>query len=170
MARTIAMGLRREPQPPIPIVMPSRSSPTISSIVTRLSGVTHDLVGTDLTVRQKRAQRRLPPPTGATCADKGTPRLPSAEREAPVPLPGRVVVVTGGCRGVGSGIAARFLEAGAEVVVCCRHEPESLPRAGARSASFVAADVRDPDAIDAVIAAPLERHRRLDTLVHNAGR
>jgi NAD(P)-dependent dehydrogenase (short-subunit alcohol dehydrogenase family) len=95
--------------------------------------------------------------------------LPSAEREAPVPLPGRVVVVTGGCRGVGSGIAARFLEAGADVVVCCRHEPESLPSAGARRASFVAADVRDPDAIDAVIAATLERHGRFDVLVNNAG-
>jgi NAD(P)-dependent dehydrogenase (short-subunit alcohol dehydrogenase family) len=95
--------------------------------------------------------------------------LPSAEREAPVPLPGRVVVVTGGCRGVGSGIAARFLEAGAEVVVCCRHEPESLPSAGARTASFVAADVREPDAIDAVIEATLERHGRFDVLVNNAG-
>jgi NAD(P)-dependent dehydrogenase (short-subunit alcohol dehydrogenase family) len=89
--------------------------------------------------------------------------------EAPVPLPGRVVVVTGGCRGVGSGIAARFLEAGAEVVVCCRHEPESLPSAGARRASFVAADVRDADAVDAVIAATLERHGHFDVLVNNAG-
>jgi hypothetical protein len=40
MARTMAIGLRRDPQPPMPIVMPSCSSPTISSIVTRLSGVT----------------------------------------------------------------------------------------------------------------------------------
>jgi NAD(P)-dependent dehydrogenase (short-subunit alcohol dehydrogenase family) len=95
--------------------------------------------------------------------------VPSAKREAPVPLPGRVVVVTGGCRGVGSGIAVRFLEAGAEVVVCCRHEPETLPGTGAHAASFVAADIRDPDAIDAVIAATLERHGRFDVLVNNAG-
>lgn len=97
--------------------------------------------------------------------------MPSAVSEAPVPLPGRVVVVTGGCRGVGSGISRRFLEAGAEVVVCCRHEPEELPHldTGARAASFVAADVRDPDAIDAVIAATLERHGRFDVLINNAG-
>ena len=36
MARTRAMGLRRDPQPPIPIVMPSRSSATTSSGVIRL--------------------------------------------------------------------------------------------------------------------------------------
>ena len=35
MARTSAMGLRRDPQPPIPIVIPSRSSATTSS------GVSH---------------------------------------------------------------------------------------------------------------------------------
>jgi NAD(P)-dependent dehydrogenase (short-subunit alcohol dehydrogenase family) len=97
--------------------------------------------------------------------------VPNAVSETPVPLPGRVVVVTGGCRGVGAGIARRFLEAGAEVVVCCRHEPDALPQTtdGARQASFVAADVRDPDAIDAVIAATLARHGHFDVLVNNAG-
>ena len=39
MARTTAMGLRREPQPPMPIVMPERSSPTMSSTVVRLSAI-----------------------------------------------------------------------------------------------------------------------------------
>src|SRR5580700_11016832 len=37
MARTTAMGLRRDPQPPMPMVMPERSSPTMSSMVVRLS-------------------------------------------------------------------------------------------------------------------------------------
>src|SRR3954454_5647942 len=37
MARTSAIGLRRAPQPPMPMVMPSRSSPTTSSIDARLS-------------------------------------------------------------------------------------------------------------------------------------
>src|SRR3954470_18494089 len=39
IARTNAIGLRRDPQPPMPSVMPSRSSPTTSSIVIRLSGI-----------------------------------------------------------------------------------------------------------------------------------
>src|SRR5262245_60873380 len=39
ISRTIAIGLRREPQPPMPSVMPSRSSATISAVVVRLSTV-----------------------------------------------------------------------------------------------------------------------------------
>jgi NAD(P)-dependent dehydrogenase (short-subunit alcohol dehydrogenase family) len=82
---------------------------------------------------------------------------------------GRAVIVTGGCRGVGRGIATRFLEAGADVVVCCRHEPETLPAAGGRQALFIAADVRDADEIDRVVAFTLERCGRIDVLVNNAG-
>jgi NAD(P)-dependent dehydrogenase (short-subunit alcohol dehydrogenase family) len=82
---------------------------------------------------------------------------------------GRVVVVTGGCRGVGRGIAERFLEAGADVVVCCRHEPDTLPSHGDRSAAFVAADVRDAEQIDQVVAFTLERFGRFDVLINNAG-
>ena len=33
---------------------------------------------------------------------------------------GQVVLVTGGGKGVGRGISQRFLEQGAEVVICCR--------------------------------------------------
>ena len=81
----------------------------------------------------------------------------------------KVVIVTGGCRGVGRGITERFLAAGANVVICCRHEPETLPTVGGRRASFVAADVRDAEQIDAVIAFTSERFGRLDVLVNNAG-
>jgi len=87
----------------------------------------------------------------------------------PLDMSGRVVVVTGGCRGVGRGIALRFLEAGADVVICCRNEPDELPAADGRVATFVAADVRDPDEIDQVVAATMERFGRFDVLVNNAG-
>jgi NAD(P)-dependent dehydrogenase (short-subunit alcohol dehydrogenase family) len=83
---------------------------------------------------------------------------------------GKTVIVTGGCRGVGRGIAQRFVDAGANVVVCCRHEPETLPAsADGRTAAFVAADVRDADEIDRVVEFTLERFGAVDVLVNNAG-
>jgi NAD(P)-dependent dehydrogenase (short-subunit alcohol dehydrogenase family) len=83
---------------------------------------------------------------------------------------GKTAIVTGGCRGIGRGIAQRFLDAGANVVVCCRHEPEALPAADdGRTAAFVAADVRDADEIDRVVEFTLERFGGVDVLVNNAG-
>ena len=77
----------------------------------------------------------------------------------------RVVLVTGGCRGIGRGITQRFADAGAHTAVCCRNEPESLPD----DTLFVAADVRDAEQIDTVIDATVERFGRLDVLINNAG-
>jgi NAD(P)-dependent dehydrogenase (short-subunit alcohol dehydrogenase family) len=82
---------------------------------------------------------------------------------------GKVALVTGGTRGVGRGIAERFLAAGADVVVCGRSAPDSLPKAGRREAVFVAADVREPEQVERLVAATLERFGRLDVLVPNAG-
>jgi len=86
-----------------------------------------------------------------------------------IDLSGRVAIVTGGGRGVGLGISERLLEAGADVVVCSRNEPEALPEAGGRRARFVAADVRDVEQIARAIAFVREQYGRLDVLVNNAG-
>ncbi len=66
--------------------------------------------------------------------------------------------MTGGTRGLGRVIAGTFLDAGADVVVCARNAPESPVTStdGARSAMFVAADVREPDQVYAVVAAAVE--------------
>jgi NAD(P)-dependent dehydrogenase (short-subunit alcohol dehydrogenase family) len=82
---------------------------------------------------------------------------------------GRVVLVTGGAKGVGRGISESFLAAGAEVIVCGRHEPDRRPEAGGRRAEFVAVDVREVEAVNALVAGIRERHGRLDVLVNNAG-
>jgi len=87
----------------------------------------------------------------------------------PLDLTGRVVIVTGGGRGVGRGIATRFLEAGADVVICGRKPPESPPEHAGRQAHFVAADVREVEQTLAVIVFAIERFKRLDVLVNNAG-
>jgi NAD(P)-dependent dehydrogenase (short-subunit alcohol dehydrogenase family) len=89
-----------------------------------------------------------------------------------IDLSEHVALVTGGGRGVGRGVAARLLDAGAEVVVCGRTEPASPPTAtdgSGRVASFLAADVRDPAEVDALINAVVARHGRLDVAVNNAG-
>lgn len=87
----------------------------------------------------------------------------------PVDFTGRVAIVTGGTRGIGLVIARAFLAAGAEVVVCGRNEPDELPSADGRTATFVAADVRDPEQARTVVDDAVGRHGRLDVLVNNAG-
>ena len=87
----------------------------------------------------------------------------------PLDMRGRSVVVTGGGRGVGRGIATRFLECGADVIVCGRNEPDALPAAEGRKALFTPADVREVEQIERVVSFTLERFGRLDVLVNNAG-
>ncbi len=87
----------------------------------------------------------------------------------PLDFAGKVVVVTGGGRGVGRGITERFLDAGAEVVICGRTTPDELPEAGGRSAHFTPADVREVEQIERVVAFVTGRFSRLDVLVNNAG-
>ena len=84
-------------------------------------------------------------------------------------LSGKVVLVTGGCRGVGRGITTRFLEVGAQVVICDFKEVDVLPAAGDREAVFTLADVREVDQIHRVVNFTTERFGRLDVLVNNAG-
>ncbi len=92
-----------------------------------------------------------------------------ADAVAALDLSGRVVLVTGGARGVGRGITDRFGEAGATVVICGRTEPDGPVAAGAGTAEFVACDVRDPEQVDALISGIAERHGHLDVVVNNAG-
>src|SRR5258707_3253636 len=82
---------------------------------------------------------------------------------------GATVLITGGTRGIGAGIARRFLLAGADVVVCGRREPPAPVAAGGRAATFIAADVRDPAQVDRLIAAAVKATGRIDVVVNNAG-
>ncbi len=83
-----------------------------------------------------------------------------------IDLTGRTVLVTGGTKGVGRGIAHRFADAGATVVVCARREAENPLPAGWH---FVAADLRDGDAAWAAVDAAAAIPGHLDVVVNNAG-
>lgn len=81
----------------------------------------------------------------------------------------RTVIVTGGAGGVGRGISKAFLRAGADVFICGRQLPESVPTAAAREAVFVRADIRNSTQSKAVIDAAIAKTGRLDILINNAG-
>lgn len=117
--------------------------------------------------------------SGARCPLAGTPPFPdlpvtsapvdpSADRDR-LDHSGRVVVVTGGSKGIGRVLVERFLDWGAQVVTCGRNEPEELPERDGRRAVFVPADVREPDQAAAVVDAAVDRFGRLDAVVNNAG-
>ena len=88
-------------------------------------------------------------------------------------LRGKVVLVTGGSKGVGRGISERFLEAGATVYICGRKEPETPPCANCdgekNTARFITADVRDTEQAGALFDTIEAETGRLDVLVNNAG-
>ena len=78
-------------------------------------------------------------------------------------LSGRIVLVTGGVRGVGAGISAVFAGQGATVVTCARRPVDGSPY------EFHSCDVRDDDSVKALIDAIVDEHGRLDVVVNNAG-
>jgi len=88
---------------------------------------------------------------------------------------GKVVVVTGAGRGIGAGIARRFAEAGAAVVVNYRSSEagaramvEAIKKLGGRAVA-VKADVSGAEGVAELLAATLKAFKRLDVWINNAG-
>lgn len=86
-------------------------------------------------------------------------------------LQGKTVIVTGGSRGIGKGIALRFGEAGLNVLVVSRSEADAAAVAGliGKTASGFAADVSTPEGCAAMAAAAVSRYGAIDVLCANAG-
>lgn len=86
-------------------------------------------------------------------------------------LAGKVAVVTGGGSGFGAGIAARFVQEGARVVVADLDAAAAERVAGGLGEVAVAvqADVTRRDQVAGMLASATERFGTLDILVNNAG-
>ncbi len=91
-----------------------------------------------------------------------------------VSLNNKVAMVVGGSSGLGRASAVALAAAGAKVVVAARREAEGqavvqeiLATGGV--AAFVRVDVTSPAAVEALVAATVDRWGRLDCAVNSAG-
>jgi NAD(P)-dependent dehydrogenase (short-subunit alcohol dehydrogenase family) len=86
-------------------------------------------------------------------------------------LDGKVAVVTGGSSGIGLGIAQRFLEAGAQVVIADidREEGKTVAEDLGECAAFCSTDVADPEQVAALVAFAVENFGGLHVMFNNAG-
>lgn len=80
-------------------------------------------------------------------------------------LAGQIALVTGGTKGTGKAIAERLNDAGAQVVVTARNEPEAL----ADGLQFIASDLSTKEGTDKVASEVLDRYGKIDILVNNLG-
>ena len=85
----------------------------------------------------------------------------------------RVAIVTGASKGIGQGIAERYAQEGATVVLASRSEDllkeigKKINDSGGRALALKL-DVRDPDSVEGVVRRTVEEFGRLDILVNNA--
>jgi NAD(P)-dependent dehydrogenase (short-subunit alcohol dehydrogenase family) len=88
-----------------------------------------------------------------------------------VSLEGKVAIVTGAARGIGSAIVRRLCEDGARVLGVDRNQPSAgleVYLAEIGECQFVRCDLSKPDDAEQVTVACLERYGRVDIVCNNA--
>jgi NAD(P)-dependent dehydrogenase (short-subunit alcohol dehydrogenase family) len=89
-------------------------------------------------------------------------------------LKDKVAVITGASKGIGKGIAMRYAEEGAAVVLASRSEDvlasiaRQIQNAGGRALALTL-DVRSADSVEDVVQKAVKEYGRLDIMVNNAG-
>ena len=125
----------------------------------------------------RRAGRLVSGPIGLIGRDRPIELLDRLRGHDPLPgaVRGKVVMITGASSGIGRATAERIGAAGATVVLVARSADalgevrDKIEHDGGQA--FVhRCDLTDFDALDAMAAAVVERHGRVDVLVNNAGR
>lgn len=86
-------------------------------------------------------------------------------------LAGKTAIITGAAAGFGEGMAKRFAEAGANVVVAdLNHKgAEAVADAIGKNAIAVQADVSRKEDVDAMVASAMDTFGRVDIMINNAG-
>lgn len=100
----------------------------------------------------------------------------SANSSSPLKLKDKVVIVTGGCKGIGRGCVDVFVEQGGKVVafdiedeIGAEIDSTSSPNSTGGEIHYIRCDVRVEDNIKEAVKATVEKYGRIDCLVNNAG-
>ncbi len=110
---------------------------------------------------------------GAAAALLGAARLSRARLG--ISFDNRVIVITGGSRGLGLVMARMFMQEGARIVLLARDMDElerarlDLETCGAGEVMTLRCDVRRRADVRAAVEAVIDRWRTIDVLVNNAG-
>jgi len=84
-------------------------------------------------------------------------------------LKGKVVLVTGGTRGIGRAIAERFKSLGSIVYITGTNEERTKTVAEEMGVNGVKMDVTDREEVKRVVSEIIEKEERIDVLINNAG-
>ncbi len=91
-----------------------------------------------------------------------------------VDLTGKVVLITGGSRGLGQAMSIGLAKAGASVVIAsrnldsCKKLASTIGESGGKAVA-IAADTADPASLDDLLEKTYQQFSRIDVLINNAG-